>query len=177
MIKLKLCNGKHSCSNCVVHLICLACFYSFVITIQTIQGTTPNIHLLIPIKGTVSYLQEAQWSLNMITCAVKTGSQRNKPLLWLISFIGTAAFEIQWNSLKQSEPPTALGNDAQVGKWSAHRTNPPLTERKSHLNNTQTHSLSWSGWFTISRCRCWWANAEAGSRGDAGWSLSPARRN
>lgn len=61
-------------------------------------------------------------------------------------------------------------------EWSAHRRNPPLTERKSYLYPTQTSSLSASGWFQISRCRCWWANAEDGSRGDAGWSLSPERR-
>lgn len=34
----------------------------------------------------------------------------------------------------------------------------------------------WVDVFVVSRCRCWWANAGAGTRGDAGWSLSPERR-
>lgn len=165
----------------MVHLFCLAYLCSFCKRYKEAHQISTFCFLLGDNFKTKSFLQEAQCSLNMITCALYTKLQvrGTRP-----RFVWSAS---QWRKsllLRFTETVLSRVNHPQpweiiprLRKWSAHRTNPPLTERKSHLNNTQTHRPSCSGWFTVSRCRYWWANAEAGTRGDAGWSLSPERRH
>lgn len=137
IIKLKLCNGKSSCSDCawctyyVLHVCAL--LSSPCRRYKEAHQTSTFCFLLGDNFKTKTFLQEAQCSLNMMTCAVKTAGQRNKPSLWLSSFTATpvAAFEIHRNSLKQSEPrgPTALRNDAQAAKV-VHTQNKPTAHRK-----------------------------------------------
>lgn len=119
-----LCSGKGSCSNCAWCTYSVLCGCARLSSpcrrYKEAQHTTTFCFPLGNNFKTKSFLQEAQCCLNMITCAVKTAGQRNKPWFCWISFT-VAAFEIQWNSLKQSEPPTALGNDA-------HRKEEPFEE-------------------------------------------------
>lgn len=96
---------------------------------------------------------------------------------WLASQ-WVAAFEIHRDSPKQREPPHSPGKWCPGGESGQHTEQTHRSQkRKSHLTHTQTHSLSWGGCATLSRCRCWWVNAEAGTHGDAGWSPSPERRH
>lgn len=78
--------------------------------------------------------------------------------------------------LDRSEPPTHSRGKLCLGGASAQ--NKPTTHRKEEPFGQHPGAQPLLGWMFlgVSRCRCWWANAGAGTRGDAGWSLSPERR-
>lgn len=80
--------------------------------------------------------------------------------------------------LDRSEPPTHSRGKLCLGGVSGRRREQTHHSQKGRaIWTTPRRTASpWVDVFVVSRCRCWWANAGAGTRGDAGWSLSPERR-
>lgn len=106
---------------------------------QVIQGSTRNIRLLFPsrakLNNKVFDYDDACWlkrrSRGTSPCSARSASQWRQALH--LRFVERVVV--------RSEPPTAVGNDAQVAKVvSAENTPPPVRERKSR-------SLSRGGWF------------------------------